>query len=97
MELSGLGKATKIRHYIQVLITFALICFAWTFFRARNIQDAFYITGHLFSGVGSFFIKLLFCLGQPAKAKGVLAPFALGQGNLEFLLAVFSIVFLLII
>ena len=32
----------------KVLITFTLVCFAWIFFRANTLSDAWYITTHLF-------------------------------------------------
>ncbi len=36
------------RKWIRVFITFHLVCFAWIYFRADSIQDAWYITRHLF-------------------------------------------------
>jgi D-alanyl-lipoteichoic acid acyltransferase DltB (MBOAT superfamily) len=39
--------------FLQVMITFALVCFAWIFFRANSVTDAFYIVTHLFAGRGS--------------------------------------------
>ncbi|WP_317170125.1 MBOAT family O-acyltransferase [Rhodocytophaga rosea] len=41
----------KIHKLIQILTTFALVCFAWIFFRANSITDAYYITTHLFTGI----------------------------------------------
>ncbi len=41
---------------VRVVVTFALVCFAWIFFRANSLADAWYIITHLFSdlslGVG---------------------------------------------
>ncbi len=37
---------------ILVLVTFSLTCFAWIFFRANNVGDAFYIASHLLDGCG---------------------------------------------
>ena len=34
----------------RVALTFALVSFAWIFFRARTVSDAFYISAHLTSG-----------------------------------------------
>ena len=39
--------------FFKWLITFHLVCLAWIFFRAYNINDAFYIIGRIFTG-GSF-------------------------------------------
>ena len=33
-------------------ITFLLVAFAWIFFRANSMSDAFYVCTHLFSGIG---------------------------------------------
>jgi alginate O-acetyltransferase complex protein AlgI len=35
---------------LQILITFALVSFAWIFFRANSLSDAFYIISHLWPG-----------------------------------------------
>lgn len=42
-RFSGLRKFTKLNQFLQILITFLLSCFAWIFFRANNVTDAFYI------------------------------------------------------
>jgi len=36
---------------LRVLTTFGLTCFAWIFFRANTVQDAFYVVRHLFDGL----------------------------------------------
>ncbi len=36
---------------VQTLVTFGLVCFAWIFFRANQVSDAFYMVGHLFTDV----------------------------------------------
>jgi alginate O-acetyltransferase complex protein AlgI len=38
----------EICNVLQILLTFALICFTWIFFRSRTISDAHYICTHLF-------------------------------------------------
>ena len=40
--------------WIRRVITFALVAFAWIFFRANNVSDAFSFVGTLFSFEGSF-------------------------------------------
>lgn len=35
---------------MKVSITFGLVCFAWIFFRAQNLSDAWYIVTHLLTG-----------------------------------------------
>lgn len=33
---------------LQILLTFALVCFAWIFFRAPSLESALYVISHLF-------------------------------------------------
>jgi D-alanyl-lipoteichoic acid acyltransferase DltB (MBOAT superfamily) len=49
-HILGVDRVTFLEKFIQVSITFALVCFAWIFFRANNLPDAVYIGRHLFSG-----------------------------------------------
>ncbi|MFC1677254.1 MBOAT family O-acyltransferase [Planctomycetota bacterium] len=53
LSLEKIGPLLKV---LQVLITFALVCFAWIFFRAKNLDDAWYIVTHLLSGWDSVLI-----------------------------------------
>lgn len=39
-------------NFFRIIITFMLVAFAWIFFRANTISDAFYIVGHLFNDIG---------------------------------------------
>ena len=48
LQTAGLRLPLRI---VRTLVTFALICFAWIFFRARTTADAFFIAGHLGSGL----------------------------------------------
>lgn len=52
-EISGLNKNKAVKKTVQVSVTFMLVCFAWIFFRARSVHDAFYIATHLFTHLGS--------------------------------------------
>lgn len=38
------------RKLFQMFVTFNLVSFAWIFFRANNIREAWYVVTHLFSG-----------------------------------------------
>lgn len=52
---SGFAKRfAPIHNGLSLLSTFGLVCFAWIFFRASTLTDAFYITTHLFSGWNDF-------------------------------------------
>lgn len=39
--------------FLPVVTTFLLVCFAWIFFRADNLQTALYIAKNIFSGIPS--------------------------------------------
>jgi alginate O-acetyltransferase complex protein AlgI len=52
VDLTGINKLPFLYKVIQILIIFCLTSFAWIFFRASKIQEAFYIAGNLFSGIG---------------------------------------------
>ncbi|TSC82302.1 MAG: putative membrane protein involved in D-alanine export [Parcubacteria group bacterium Gr01-1014_20] len=46
----GLNYFPKLRSFMQIVTTFSLVSFAWIFFRANSISDAWYIVSHLFAG-----------------------------------------------
>lgn len=48
-------KNTLISNIGSTITTFLLVSFAWIFFRANTISDAFYISKHLFSDVNMWF------------------------------------------
>ncbi len=41
----------RIIRIIEIIITFHLVCFAWIFFRANSLKEAFYVVSHLGSGL----------------------------------------------
>ena len=47
-KMLGLLKYPNIHKVIQVIICFLLVNFAWIFFRANSVSDAFYIIKHIF-------------------------------------------------
>jgi len=47
-------KNTTIHKLYQVSFTFALAVFAWIFFRANNLSDAFYVINNMFSDIGDY-------------------------------------------
>jgi D-alanyl-lipoteichoic acid acyltransferase DltB (MBOAT superfamily) len=49
-----LGRFPRLHGALQVGVTCALVSFAWIFFRADTMSDAWYISTHLFSGFGKF-------------------------------------------
>lgn len=44
-----LHRLPAVRKFVAVFVTFNLVCFAWIFFRAQSLHDAFYIVTHLFT------------------------------------------------
>jgi len=54
-RIIGLTKYPIMHTYLKMLITFALTCVAWVFFRAANISDACLILKKIFSEPGPLF------------------------------------------
>jgi alginate O-acetyltransferase complex protein AlgI len=48
----GLERWPALLGFLRQSTTFILVCFAWIFFRANTVGDAFYVVTHLFSGWG---------------------------------------------
>jgi hypothetical protein len=53
------------QNFIKVITTFLLITFAWIFFRAKNLGDAFYIIKKMASFKGSVFIIMPYTVIYP--------------------------------
>ncbi len=51
----GLARLPRLHRAVRVCVTFALVNFAFIFFRADSLGDAAYIATHLFSGWGVLF------------------------------------------
>lgn len=49
----GAQRFPRLLRAAQLLGTFTLVCFAWIFFRAASLSDAWYVVSHLFSGYGA--------------------------------------------
>jgi len=47
----GINNYKIINNTIKITITFSLITFAWIFFRANSLNDAFFIIGNIFHGI----------------------------------------------
>ncbi|MCK4764555.1 MAG: MBOAT family protein [Candidatus Aminicenantes bacterium] len=52
-----LKRLPRFHKFLKVSVTFSLVTFAWIFFRANSISDAFYIISHLHVGLWDFFSK----------------------------------------
>jgi len=51
----GVKEISKPHRFFKTGMTFLMISFAWIFFRANSLRDAFYIIQHLFTGWGNLF------------------------------------------
>ncbi len=56
-DLTGIGKLPGFHHALQILTTFTLTCFAWIFFRANNVTDAFMIIQKIVELKGPVFFE----------------------------------------
>ena len=54
-RMIGLDRVPRLHRCLKILTTFSLVCFAWIFFRADTISDAFNIIANLFTGWGRVF------------------------------------------
>ncbi len=66
----GLHRWPRLQLAQQTLTTFLLVDLAWIFFRANNVQDAFHITGNLFTGLDGFLTADAFSLWAPLVGAG---------------------------
>ena len=83
---------TRILSAWQVAASFALITFAWIFFRAPDLQSAWYIAGHMFGGFKDMAVNFL---ADPSfGAASALKPLLMGQTKWEFLAAIAAIIFM---
>ena len=79
----GLARWPRLKQVGQVGLTFALVCFAWIFFRANTVTEAWYIATHLFSGLGSFVRAVL--------EQKSLVGLGLGLGSTDLMVALVAI------
>lgn len=56
-KLTALNKIKGLYTFLQVVCTFALICFTWIFFRANSVSDAFLIIRKISTFNGPFFYE----------------------------------------
>lgn len=74
-----IDKLPRVYGLVQTSVAFLLVCFAWIFFRANSLYDAWYITANLFVGIPDF----LFNLTNLNSIKSVLGKFAVSP--MEFI------------
>ena len=52
VELLRLSRVPRVHTVLRVLFTFHLAAFAWIFFRAPSLPEAWYVVTHMFRGLG---------------------------------------------
>jgi hypothetical protein len=69
LKSGGLGsRFPSLLNGLSLLATFGLVSFAWIFFRASGVTDAFYITTHLFEGWDVFINQSAILLQEGLRA-----------------------------
>lgn len=109
LSASTLWRAWKPRHNVlwlqryawlsrcvRVCVTFSLITFAWIFFRADTLGDAWYVVTHLFSGTGEYGKAVLSHLRHLGEHAELLQPILVGTGKEQFVLMLLSAAILLV-
>lgn len=91
INYSKINNLPRVYGLLQTSVIFLLVCFAWIFFRANTLHDAWHIIANLFTGIYSF----IFNLTDINATKNVLGKFAISP--LEFIRIWIFIFFLTII
>lgn len=87
VEIVKIQKFPTLYKIIQVGITFGLVSFSWIFFRAQNMQEAFYIVSNLFNNLSN----VLSLGGLKASISGF------GFDRYDYLIAIISILIMEIV
>jgi len=82
-------KNRRVRRFIQVFLTFNLVSFAWIFFRANSLSDAWYVVTHLFSMTSTHVSPLA---GQASGVAALLSPILMDMGMRPFALMAFAVI-----
>ncbi|MBD3170059.1 MAG: MBOAT family protein [candidate division Zixibacteria bacterium] len=89
-EMIGLTSAPAVRKWFKIFITFHLAIFAWIFFRANSLMDAFYIVTHLHTNLGYF-------ISHATSISQVKSMLPVDFHPLEYVISFLSIIFLVIV
>jgi len=76
--------------FASIVLTFHLVTFAWIFFRAQSLSDAWYVVTHLFSGVPAYGQLLLRSFWQGVGVADLLQPVQAGMSMTRFVLMALS-------
>jgi len=65
LQVKSNTKISKLNRVFRTIVVFILVDFAWIFFRANNVTEAFYVVTHIFNFTGEVFYdyKIFFYAG----------------------------------
>lgn len=96
LSILRINKIPFLHRFLSTSTTFSLICFAWIFFRAKDMRESLYIVRNLYTGYGAYFRTVLQDL-RTINFSNILDPFFLGLNSMELYLAIIFISALIII
>lgn len=98
-QFIGLKANTRLMKGIDLSIVFVLVCFAWIFFRANSLSDAFYIIMHLGTDFGKDFLAICESISHFQITVELTANSGAGLGLTlwEFMLVISATIFMLIV
>lgn len=78
---------------VRIFLTFSLVCFAWIFFRSRNIDQAIYIATHLNNGY-LYYYDIIDYIGKfrAIPFETILNPIIVGKNISDLLIVLISII-----
>lgn len=83
-----------VRRAVQMVITFNMVAFAWIFFRANSLGDAWHVTTHLFSGVADYLIAVVTHFDRLTQLKYLRDPILMEKGLYSFVLVAVATAFM---
>jgi alginate O-acetyltransferase complex protein AlgI len=89
-RIMGLQTRPRLLRFFQVCITFNLVTFAWIFFRANTVGDGWYVTTHIFVGIGVQIISLVTNFRHLSEYRRLLGLILVGTPITQFFLMVIS-------
>jgi D-alanyl-lipoteichoic acid acyltransferase DltB (MBOAT superfamily) len=92
IRLTRLDVRPRFHKILQTVCTFGMITFAWIFFRARNVHDAWYVITHMFLNSGAIASHLI--SGNRAALKADILQKGLGLDPGGIIVAILAILFM---
>ncbi len=85
---------TKVFKFFQVIITFLLVSFAWIFFRARNVQESWYIATHLLKDMDTYIPKIIYDSSRfhAIPLATIFEPITITRGVNDLIVAIIGII-----